>query len=731
MRGAISLAAYTLVLVQAFSIPRAQAQTLWRGQPDNDWAREVPAPAPLDDAPRPGAPEGGYTTPDQVRFEDKLLSGVLDQLCRNVRLNLDKDIPFGETGISSLGGYERRLRQLPDGRQGLLETARIGMRAGRSFSLADDGANLALWVGASVDGASMVMRPLKGKKTCSELDTLLDLTDFKTVFPFSAERLSGMGVGELWQLPLRGSWGVSPSAGYGTVSEGTSIAVSITVGGYGKGGGASLTLYRLAEDKLRFRFRIDEAEVTTDGGTVVARVPALQIAQADGILARFLSKQVARQFTRYVDAYISYFRSEGHGQRIILELILDPRDMGQMESLSQVVRGDLRELIKLLSERNGFLPTDRTVDHNAEQIRDHYAGRTGAQEALTATDAFRSKSDSLSLKIPFLFQHSFDGSLGEDRLAKLDDEEEVRIYQAGKNRSHNYFDLPFLGPFVRDNHNLSSQVLTVVDGSRGATPPAAIFIQQRGFLRNPESAVRAMAGEFAGLTQMIGVERAGGPNGRARVPAPGLIPPAAVPERVGFDERAEDPSYKRGSMMLSLYLAPKAVEDILAAEPERIVRAYLNTLDEMDREVVSAMAASGFGSDAVWREAHRASAEAMNAVDPMYFKRLADVVSGLVADLAEVRSASGNDRRAKAFSKVLGGKGRSGLAHDRLLRIVLQVVDPADVKGDFNIRVDPSIKGKEEIAARYRLNGGIDSDPLVRRAGELRGRFAPPSDLTD
>ncbi|UPT75538.1 MAG: hypothetical protein M0D55_07640 [Elusimicrobiota bacterium] len=71
-------------------------------------------------------PEGGFSAPERVIFGEKMRERVLDQLCRNVKLKYDYNLPgnFSGTGF----GVKRWLAPLPDGRLTIVdeETLRVG-----------------------------------------------------------------------------------------------------------------------------------------------------------------------------------------------------------------------------------------------------------------------------------------------------------------------------------------------------------------------------------------------------------------------------------------------------------------------------------------------------------------------------------------------------------------------------------------------------------------------------
>ncbi len=676
-------------------------------------------------------PEGGFSTPDEITFRDKLEKGLLDRVCRGLRLRLHQDFDFGDiAGVR--GEFGRRLRQLPNNHEAIIDTMEVKFSVGHTFAAsATEGAAFGLWVGASASGESMVMRPLEGTRSCQELDTLLDVREIKTVFPFKASRIRDMRLGEVWRLPIKLSWGYSPSL---TLTEGTA-GLTISAGGYNQGGQAALSLYRMAPDKIRMRFRIEDAEVRTHGGSLLATFPAVAVASVGhGILLKQVDRIVARGLTDYVDAQLAYFRSTGHGQRILLEVVLDPSNEEQLEALARVVRGDLTRVLKLVAERNGLLP-ERTARANARELRDHYATDLGVRDAETFLDTYRNETSNWYLHLPVLTRQRWNSSAGEDRLERLDSGEgEVRIYHADSQRESHYFYLPFVGSLVKDNTGRSAQIVTQIlpDGSAA---PAAVYIRQRGFERVTASSVRDMAEEFSALAALIGRE-SGAPAARTQLPVDAMFPEVPAERRYERDRRGElkpvpEPSYDKGAMTLSILMSPEGLRQAVHADPAAVVRAFGNTLDEADRGFLQGAQALGFRPRDIRHLARTTVDAAHDNLDAAYYMRLARRAVDLVADLAALRDAPSHDRQAKALAKLMDGEGESGLKYDELMAVLVQLADPSKVRADFNINVKKGEKGVPNLASRYRLNGGIDTDPLINKAGQLRARFANPGDLTD
>ncbi len=154
-------------------------------EPDSEWDLFVPNPATPSSPIGPTTPEGGFSSPEQVRFGEKMRGRVLDQLCRHLKIKYDYNLPgdFNGTGV----GLRRWLAPLPDGRLTIVDEEKLSVGFGHTFTQALEqvpGVNASVWAGARIEGASMVIRPLQGKATCKEVDRLIDLRDIKTVLPF-------------------------------------------------------------------------------------------------------------------------------------------------------------------------------------------------------------------------------------------------------------------------------------------------------------------------------------------------------------------------------------------------------------------------------------------------------------------------------------------------------------------------------------------------------------------
>ena len=114
-----------------------RAQMKLMAEPDSEW-ESVTAPGDPGSTPNtpigPTTPEGGFSAPERVTFGEKMRERVLDQLCRNIKLKYDYNLPgdFGGTGA----GFKRWLAPLPDGRLTIVDEERLSVGYGHGFSKA-------------------------------------------------------------------------------------------------------------------------------------------------------------------------------------------------------------------------------------------------------------------------------------------------------------------------------------------------------------------------------------------------------------------------------------------------------------------------------------------------------------------------------------------------------------------------------------------------------------------
>lgn len=703
----------------------------------SDWTLEAP-PSTGTATPTP-TPEGSFSTPDRILFGEAMRQRALDQICRGVDLTVDQGLALGDIGHAS-GRLGRRLRMLPDDRIALVDEQTVRLELSKGFpikQLGDVGTSITL--SARLDGSSFVSRPMATRKACKEVINLVKINHFKSVLPISASRISKMQVGELWKLPMVLHIGHSEGAGAPLGPYG-SASVSF---GVGQEGSAIITLYRMSEEAVRFRFRADHARLHNQSGSIVASYPAPHFVALQGanIILKQIDSLATREIAHYLNAGFSLWRASTDGQQVLMEFVFDPRDHAEMELLASAMRGDLKALV-IMAERMATLQAtaDRARADFAAMEREHER-KFGRASNYPALNVYRSVSRGISLRLPFLLDLGHSRSYGSDRVVKLTDEGgQFQLFRKDSGSNSGFFDIPREGNIVKHNVSRSVQSFVYEDKEGRATQPQVVYISQEGFLRRDAADVRRMADDINRLMTRAGT-KGGAPNPRLAIPIDALLPPPPPPPPEPEDSEDSEPAgptgpiYHDGSISLTLVLTQKAVADILSATAETVAYCYSAVLDTVDKALVRfALATSGFDAEGRLRYDRRAFRRAFDEVDGTRarMERLCKVVTRIVKDLAWIRSQPTEAERAQALAKVMGGEGRSKLAYSELLEVLIQLVDPLDLTADVALNVRKKRKSSEADAhAHFMLRRNRPENVLLRQAGEAKGRFAKPSDLVD
>lgn len=710
---------------------------------DGNWWREVP--------PEGAVGDGNPSAPDKIDFWDKLQEKAFDEFCKLVEVPLSQKLQFGPNAGTSIG-YHRRLRRLPTGNFAVLDQAKLGLSLGWAQELAQiSDIPLMLSISARLEGESFILRPLESRKSCDEIDRLLNPLDAKTTLPFKGERISAMQVGEIWRIPL--TLTIGGAVGSGTELT-TALPISVTIGGSGQGR-ASVSLNRLAEDKVRFRLRLDQALIRDAGGGVTASIATYQfgLPEVENILLRFLTREAARQLNRYLALALHGGVSSRQGVNTVLEFVLDPRDRDQMEKLSKAIAGDLGlidQLWRIAREARDQLTRREAAKEELVEERDRHEAALGKDAEFAGMDVYDRDRKSWGFRLPLLFR--FGGSSGrdQDKITILDEAGgRFDIYRADKRNERAFIDIPFLGQIYKNHRERAAQVFTYRDASGRVEQPLAIYVEQQGFLRAGEGSAKAMAERADELMRLAGT-KGQGRDPRGALPLERIAPPPPPGTEGAGGGSSFPPSGKteealyfpRGMSAFTLAFNQKAVSDILSASPLVVLRAYANALSGLARRMMewmvdNATLAGGLLEyddfrlmEAMGLDWHQDQGDAnwarSQAADH------AKTAMAVTRDLASAAALAEPGQRAQAFRDLLAGNGESGLAYDELLRVLVQLVDPLDLSGEFFAFMvrEGGGRPKEELRLRLALHGQ-GQHPLLEAAAQARNRFVEPSLLID
>ncbi|MDE2141778.1 MAG: hypothetical protein KGJ84_05140 [Elusimicrobia bacterium] len=717
-------------------------------EPDDDGWTEFKAPQATGTVAAPTTSEGGFSAPDRQSFSDNLHAKVLEQICRQLKLDQSFDLGSGDFSGTSVG-VQRYLGTYPDNTFALVDVERLTASLSHGFSrvLGPDGTSAGISLSASIEGDSMVVRRLNTKESCDGLKRIANLRDVKTVMPVSAKRLAEMQLGELWRVPFTLTYGQGVSAAAARSGAEAAGGVSVSFG-RSDAGTASMTLYRIADDKLRFRFRIDHVVVHSESLNLTETFPAVAYAgNASNILMKFVDKEVANQVARYSSLMLGYGRSSSDGARIVMEFVVDPRDPAQAEAMAKAVKGDIMALVKMAVKMSTFQAGDAKTLQDYESLRDEHA-KSLRDSTYSASDEYKAKIRSFAFSLPFFVSHNSSKLLGDDRVTRYTgDEGEFHYYRSDKSASNSYIDAPFVGALVKESSQRDAEVVTYAPKGGTHADPILVYIRNQGYVRVPASSVRGTIREMNGILKLVGAQR-GAAEGRFGLPTDKLVPPSPpLPQSAREADGTTEPSDRKGMISLTLAFNQKAVRDMLAASTDQVLRAFsaslgaahMGIIDGTDKPLMDWLIANGKYKDGKISYDPRAADRAFPSEEPgrgdedkaRSLSNLSEKAAGLLADLAAARGAKDNVARAAEIAKIVGGRGESGLAYEDVLRVLVQLVDPLDVTGDFVAGIQATSKGVNNTNAHLVLKNGRKEVPMLKDAGETKSRFAQPSVLTD
>jgi len=203
-------------------------------------------------------------------------------------------------------------------------------------------------------------------------------------------------------------------------------------------------------------------------------------------------------------------------------------------------------------------------------------------------------------------------------------------------------------------------------------------------------------------------------------------------------------SYKSALMSFSLVLTKEAVRDIIVAPAINIMKAVLNVMEGLDREIISKVQhlfkfdAKG-KLDYDWKAANKILASYQRTGDDSFdplsvVNSFCTNVARVVSDIASVRDTADQKAKSERLSQVLAGKGKSRLGYEGMMQVLIQLVNVKDLYASLNVQTDKRIKGEENIASTFNVyNDNLQAgyNAQLGSANALRDRFADPSVLSD
>lgn len=706
----------------------------------------VEVPELKDAQPRPTRPVAGNN--ELLHFWEDLKEDVFDDVCKEIKPDLSEGVSIPDVGGIE-GKFKRFLKQYPDNRIALVDEVGLKLDAGHNFTdvLNVDGNPFNVNIGARLEGKSIVVRKLKEVKYCKEILTLLDLRTVKTVLPPTARRIGAMQPGEVWKFPasIRVSVGGGVSA---PVQPWMSVSFSL---GHSRERKPSLTLFRMDENKLRFRIRLDRAEVTHGGVSAGTSFDAgmIGLPEAENFFTKELNRALVKEFNKYIALRFGLSHSRTKGKKILLEFILDANNREQLEKLEDFLKGDLtviRKLIQLGAQFSDYSEQDDTAA-GAQSLAE-FEQTVGQELGLNATFAgsnhYNSSSNGHNITLPILYQR--EGSAGHryDRYQAQGSDEVLHVNNAFRNVSESNINVPFLGKVHKHTTNQSMYVVNY-EGRDGAVSDAAVVYQRyEGYVKHDESRAKGMLDRMNEILKYAGA-RGEGTNSEYLIDTDALFPRLDPANSTETDEWGrpvlDSRTYRSAIMSFSLVFTKTAVKDILGASGDLILKATLNVMEGLDREIMNKvrhlLRVKDDGKvDYDWKEARKIlRSYERDDFDPIDIVRQTCYhASRVIADIFSVRDESDWRAQSEKLSKIMSGRGRSRLGYENMMQIAIQLVNPKNLYASLYFQTDKRIKKEENVSNTYQVyNNEVGQVFGQQQNGvtSLRDRFADPSTLSD
>jgi hypothetical protein len=719
-----------------------------------DRSRETPDPKAPEA--QPGQqPQAGNN--ELLHFWEDLKADTLDDICKNVEIPLDAGFDIGQiAGVE--GKFHRYMKQYPDNKIAVIDE--VGVKLNGNYSINDifnvGGNAFNIGFGGGLEGKSVVVRKTNEDKYCKNLLTIVDLRKVKTILPVNEKRINEMGVNEIWKFPAVLRMNVGGGIGY-PVQPWMTVSFSL---GASKEMKPSVTLYKMSEDKIRLRIRLDRINVRSAGVSAGTSFDAgmIGLPEADQYFMEAVGKeinhQVLREFNKYVALKFGLSTSRAKGQKILLEFIIDAKNPEQVAKLVDFLKGDLgiiRKLIQMGVRFNDFSSLDDTAA--GQQALDSVSGVAAEGLGLNSTFAgsnhFNATSHGMNVTLPVVMQSEHSTSQRYDRYQASGSDQVLHVNTASKNESVSNMNIPWVGKVYKHNTNQNFYVVNYEDKDGKVSDAAVVYQRYEGYIKHDGRDTRGMVQNMNEILKYAGT-KGEGVNNDFVIDVDALFPQIAAEEEnpsgtdVDGNPAYSGKGYKSGLLSFSLVMTQQAVRDIVAAPSVTIMKAVLNVMEGLDREILSKVKHL-FNIDSEgkvkydWKAARQIlrdyERDGDNAFDPMsVVNSFCYNVANIISDIASVRNAGEQKDKSKRLSEVLAGKGKSRLGYEGMMQVLIQLVDVKDIYANLNIQTDKRIKGEENVANTFNvynnnLQAGYGSH--LNSANSLRDRFSDPSDLSD
>ena len=683
-------------------------------------------------------------------FWDNLRTNGVEKVCKAAQIQLSQNYTL--ESVAGLGGGVRRtIKAYPDEKLALVDEIQLKLSAGLKYEVLPIAGYGSINVGisGSMEGNSIVVRPLKHNRYCQELGTLVELYKMKTVLPITAKRIAKMEKREIWKLPMSVSYTFSAGVG---ASFNQLVTVSVS-GGETKARKPMVSLYRIDENTLRLRLRLDHVTIKTVGAQVHSMdIPVSDIGLPGGedLISKTVDREIARQINRLIAFKLAYSHIWTGGQKLLVEFYLNPNDAEQMDRLVEFLEGDFTSIKKFIQMGLKFESFSENADglsgaDDLEQIGDQAGSAIGVAPSFAGSDHYDGHSSNFNLNVPIIYSQSNSWKTGSHRYQSLKDkgaviyvQERARVADSGS------INIPIIGAQFKHNSQKNIYVVNRETADGKVSKPVMFYQKYEGFVRDNDISARGMIDGVNDVLKYAGMKGEGTTN-ENMLSSAGIFPPAlqGPPVRTSPHSQGESARnikiYRAAVVAFKLVFSEKAVQDIIFAAPNLIMKAYMNVMREthaailskvMDLFRVNEKGKVDFDSGAA-RKRLNIDAIAGHATNPLDIVRtLAGAATSFIKSIMSLKNASGWKEQSEQLAKV---SATGGMKYDDFMKVVIQMVDPKDISSELYIHTDKRVKGETDVTQTYDMfnNGDHNYNKTISDVTQMRERFNDPASLSD
>ena len=675
-----------------------------------------------------------------MRFWEDITGDAVEEICKAAEVNLSQNAHFADDVIGLQAGFKRKMRRFPNSQLALIDEVSFKPSAGTDIPFIEklDTAiqhSFFLHLNSSVEGKSQVVRPLKGEDYCTELRTLIKFYNVKTAWPPSVRRLENMAVGEIWKLPI--TFNIKTALGItGTAVEAIEFQLSASAE---RSFNPSVTVFRMAEDKMRLRIRIGTVKLRSIGASassIEIPVESLALWNADNFIARFINRKWASEINKSLALKFSFTKNSFKGKQLVLEYICNPKDHEQMKNVSNFLKGDfgiLKKMIALKLDFHNYSENETVADaaHEIQEMANKPNSALQAAQSYAGASIYDGSSANISFQLPIVYKRETYKEQRHSTYQAAGTGEQLSVYKNTKTTSERGANLPFAGSVLSHNYKKTSYVVQKFYENGTSSKPLLMYTQYDGGVHISGDSTADAIEKANDILKYVGTN-GNGVNEANTINADDVMPKHSVNDK-GEAVKASK-IYSSVASEFKLMINEDGIQEILFAPAAALMKAYFNIVRKAYKHVLSRAGdlfridESGHVSfdqlEAKKRFRYESDARPLRAM-----RRLAAQASKLIADIFDVKKTSDSNEQARKFANLVDGKGSLGAAD--FLKVVVQMLDPSQVTATFAMDSRNRKTGKNHYEAVFFNSRGKEFDSTLNEVENAENRFDEPALLTD